>query len=105
MTRRLASCVLIPLLLVLSSCGSDDDSGGGATTTTSESSDLEGSLTVLAAASLTDAFGDIAEAFEEEHDGVNVELSFDGSANLATAIIEGAPADLFASADEANLQK
>lgn len=66
---------------------------------------VDGNLTVLAAASLTDAFEEIADAFEEEHDGVDVQLSFDGSAKLATAVIEGAPADLFASADEANLTK
>ena len=66
---------------------------------------LSGDLTAVAAASLTDAFGEIATAFEAENEGVDVALSFDGSAKLATAIIEGAPADLFASADEANLTK
>lgn len=67
-------------------------------------SSASGTVTVLAATSLTDAFGEIATAFEARHD-VEVELTFDGSARLATAIIEGAPADVFASADETNLAK
>jgi molybdate transport system substrate-binding protein len=91
-------------LLFTSACG-DDDASTTANTTEAPADELEGTVTVLAASSLTDAFGEIAAAFETEHDGVDVELSFDGSAKLATAIIEGAPTDLFASADEANLTK
>ena len=55
-------------------------------------------ITVFAAASLTEAFGELAAAFEAEHPGVTVRLSFAGSATLRTQILEGAPADLFASA-------
>lgn len=76
--------------MTMVACG-DDSSGSGP-------------VTVLAATSLTDAFGEIAAAFEASND-IEVELTFDGSARLATAIIEGAPADVFASADEANLAK
>jgi molybdate transport system substrate-binding protein len=60
---------------------------------------------VLAASSLTESFGAIAEAFEAEHAGVDVELTFDASSALATQIAEGVPADVFASADTANLEK
>jgi molybdate transport system substrate-binding protein len=62
-------------------------------------------VTVLAASSLTGAFTEIGAAFEAQHDGVDVELSFDGSARLATAIVEGAPADVFASADETTMAR
>jgi molybdate transport system substrate-binding protein len=55
-------------------------------------------LTVLAAASLTEAFAVIAEDFEANHPGVRVDLSFGPSDGLATQIREGAPADVFASA-------
>ncbi len=55
-------------------------------------------ITVFAAASLTEAFGELAEAFEAEHPGVTVRLSFAGSATLRTQVLEGAPADVFASA-------
>jgi molybdate transport system substrate-binding protein len=99
-------CVLLTALLlaVLVGCGDDGDAVDGLTTAEA-ASELSGDLTVVAAASLTDAFGEIARAFEAENTGVDVALSFDGSAKLATAIIEGAPADLFASADDANLAK
>lgn len=61
-------------------------------------------LTVLAASSLTEAFEEMAGVFEEQHEGVDVLLSFDGSSTLATQIIQGAPADVFASADEEQMQ-
>jgi molybdate transport system substrate-binding protein len=55
-------------------------------------------VTVLAAASLTDAFTTVGRTFEEDHPGTTVELSFGPSSGLATSIVEGAPADVFASA-------
>jgi molybdate transport system substrate-binding protein len=61
-------------------------------------------LTVFAAASLTDAFEDLAATYTQET-GVAIALSFDASSALRTQIIEGAPADLFASADTANAQQ
>jgi molybdate transport system substrate-binding protein len=57
-----------------------------------------GAITVFAASSLTDAFTEIAEAFEASHPGVEVTLNFGASSQLATQINEGAPADVFASA-------
>jgi molybdate transport system substrate-binding protein len=56
-------------------------------------------LTVFAAASLTDAFGDIATGFEAAHPGVKVVLNFGSSSTLAAQLAEGAPADVFASAN------
>ena len=58
------------------------------------------SVTVFAAASLTDVFTDIATAFEATHPDVKVTLQFAGSSRLATQINAGAPADVFAAADE-----
>jgi molybdate transport system substrate-binding protein len=55
-------------------------------------------LTVLAAASLTDAFIEIGDAFEDRYD-VRVRFSFAGSSTLAAQLAEGAPADVFASAN------
>jgi len=64
---------------------------------------LSGSVTVLAAASLSDVFDDLAARFEAEHPGVQITLSFGGSSALAEQLVSGAPADLFASADEATM--
>lgn len=61
-------------------------------------------LTVFAASSLTEAFEEIATVFEEQNEGTEVLLSFDGSSTLATQITQGAPADIFASADEDQMQ-
>lgn len=81
---------LIPLL-TLNACGQNNDSNKGDKT-----------LTIFAAASLTDAFEEIAEKYESENSDVQIELNFAGSSTLAAQIIEGAPADIFASA---NLQQ
>jgi len=57
-------------------------------------------LTVFAAASLTDAFTELGRQFEQAHPGVTVRLNFAGSQTLATQIEQGAKADVFASADQ-----
>ena len=62
-----------------------------------------GALTVFAAASLTGTFQAFAPAYQAET-GVPLELSFDSSAALRTQIEQGAPADVFASADTTNVQ-
>ncbi len=62
-------------------------------------------LNVLAAASLSNAFTDIETVFEVEHPDVDVVLNLAASSALATQISEGAPAHVFASADEANMNR
>ena len=56
-------------------------------------------------ASLTDTFTELGKRFETEHDGVTVTFNFAGSSDLVAQIQQGAPADVFASADEANMTK
>ena len=60
-------------------------------------------LTVFAAASLTDAFENIANAFEAANPGRKVLFNFGGSSTLATQLVQGAPADVFASANNAQM--
>jgi molybdate transport system substrate-binding protein len=60
---------------------------------------------VLAAASLTESFTELGKAFEALHPGSKVTFSFDASSALATQANNGAPADVFASADQANMKK
>ena len=55
---------------------------------------------MLAAASLTDAFKELATTFEEQNPNARVSTSFGGSSALLSQIEQGAPADVFASADE-----
>ena len=65
---------------------------------------VTGDVTVFAAASLTDAFERIARDLEAEHPQARVRFNFAGSQQLATQIVEGAPADVFASANDAQMQ-
>lgn len=80
--RRLVLPGLL-LLLPLTACGAGDDQ----------------TLTVLAAASLTETFTELAEEFEDEHPGVEVELVFGSSTTLAEQAVDGAPGDVLATAD------
>jgi molybdate transport system substrate-binding protein len=66
---------------------------------------LRGTLTVLAAASLTETFGTLAKQFEAAHPGITVRLGFGASSALARQINAGAPADVFASAAVKNMQQ
>lgn len=73
---------------------------GPTATARPEGDHLSGEITVLAAASLADAFVVLADAFEVEHPGVRVTLGFGASSTLATQVGAGAPADVLATADE-----
>jgi molybdate transport system substrate-binding protein len=64
---------------------------------------LTGTVTVFAAASLTEAFGALARQFEDAHPGLAVKLNFGASSALAFQIEQGAPADVFASASDRNM--
>jgi len=59
-----------------------------------------GTPTILAASSLTDAFGELGNNFEKQNEGVEVKQTFGASSDLLAQIQQGAPADVFASAAE-----
>jgi molybdate transport system substrate-binding protein len=114
---RLVISALAALALVLAGCAS---SGGGSTVPPSAPSGVSGSsssapgsagglsgtLTVYAAASLQVTFDQLRTAFVKAHPNVDFpEIDYDGSSSLVTKIQQGAPADVFASADEANMDK
>ena len=63
-----------------------------------------GTLTVLAAASLTETFNALEKRFESDHPGVDVKLNYAGSSDLAQQIVNGAPADVFAAASDATMK-
>ncbi|WP_127820458.1 molybdate ABC transporter substrate-binding protein, partial [Microbacterium sp. CPCC 204701] len=68
--------------------------------------ELAGELRIFAAASLRPAFDELATRFEQRHPSVDVlPISYDGSSTLATQLVEGAPADVFASADEGTMDR
>lgn len=83
--------------LLATACGNDDAIDPRVET--------ERTLTVYAAASLEPTFTRLADQFESERDGVTVRLSFAGSSDLAAQLLEGAPADVFASADRPTMRR
>ncbi len=80
----------------------------GAKTTPTASSDatpvLQGEITVFAASSLTDAFGEIGKAFTAANPKTRITFNFAASSALATQINEGGPADVFAAADTTSMK-
>lgn len=76
-----------------------------ATASTGRQSKPTGEITVSAAASLTEAFTQIGTKFEKRYPGTDVTFNFDASSALVLQIQQGAPVDVFASADEANMDK
>ncbi|GAA2719546.1 molybdate ABC transporter substrate-binding protein [Actinocorallia aurantiaca] len=88
--RRLIALAL-PLALALTACSSSGSDGGK-------------TVTVFAAASLTETFTELGREFEKTHSGVEVRFNFGSSSTLAQQIVQGAPADVFASASPATMK-
>ena len=84
---------LVAALAVLGLAGCGTSAGG------SDDGEPTGTVTVFAAASLTDVFTDLGAQLEDEHPGLTVQFNFAGSSALATQLTQGAPADVFAAAD------
>ena len=106
--RRLTgAAALLATALALTACTAPAaDTSPGSAPPAPEQPGLSGELNIYAAASLKAAFDDIATAFEEENPGVTVNpIIYDGSSTLVTQLAEGAPGDVFASADQANMTK
>jgi molybdate transport system substrate-binding protein len=96
-TRALAVAVLA---LLLAGCGGGAQPAASVPSAAAES----GTLTVLAAASLTETFNALEKRFESDHPGVDVKLNYAGSSDLAQQIVNGAPADVFAAASDATMK-
>ncbi len=106
-TTRLAGLLTIAALTAVgcSSGKSNSTSTGsaGAGPAGSSAPAVSGTITILAAASLTGAFGTLIKQFEAAHPGVKVKVSYGASSALAQQINQGAPADVFASAATKNM--
>jgi molybdate transport system substrate-binding protein len=103
---RAALAGLAAVLVVgAAGCGGGEDAGsGGAPAGGDISAAVSGTVTVFAAASLTESFTQIGKDFEAANPGTKVTFNFAGSSALATQINQGAPADVFASAAPANMK-
>ena len=104
---RIAALAVVAtaLTLAISGCSSPAPAATTAAPSASEAPKLSGSITVFAAASLKATFTELATEFQDANPGTTVTLNFAGSSDLVTQITEGAPADVFASADVKNMTK
>jgi len=115
LTRAVATVAAFATgLALLAGCGSSSDGASGAGGSSgapsggasgSSTTAVSGDVTVLAAASLTEAFTTLAKDFETANPGAHVKLSFGASSALALQITQGAPADVFASAATKNMDQ
>jgi molybdate transport system substrate-binding protein len=91
--------LLILAAALLAACGGSDGAA------TPSATPLSGTISVFAAASLTASFTAVGSSFQTANPGVTVKFNYAGSPTLVTQIEQGAPADVFASADTANMDK
>ena len=104
MSRRAGTAAAVLLLATVTACGSGS-SGSSSSSGDSSGAAKDTTLTVYAASSLTSTFTELGKKFEASHQGVKVSFSFGGSSDLVAQIQQGAPADVFASADTKNMDK
>jgi molybdate transport system substrate-binding protein len=102
---KIRAGLVLPVVaaLALSACGGsapDSAATSSAAGASSSRGDLSGTLTVFAAASLTDVFGDLGNQLMADNPALHVQFNFAGSSALATQLTQGAPADVFASANQ-----
>ena len=101
MRVRVLPVLAVTGLLTLAGCGGSSSGGTSSSATASASvGGLSGTVTVFAAASLTDVFAELGDRLEQENPELTVQFNFAGSSALATQVTQGAPADVFASANE-----
>ncbi len=100
--RNLILSAVVPALLLAAACG--DNAGPNPSPEPGAASQpLSGTVTVFAAASLSDAFNELAAEFERMNTGVEMRFNFAGSPTLRTQLEQGARADIYASADLAQM--
>ena len=101
LTRVVATVVGVAAVIAISGCSTEDPDLAESTPL---ATGVSGELTIFAAASLTASFDELAEAFTAENPKVTVNpIVYDGSSTLATQLIEGASADVFAAANESTM--
>jgi molybdate transport system substrate-binding protein len=88
-TRVKRACVLLSAIVFAAAC----------------SHHKPGTITVFAASSLTEPFTALGKSYEKAHPGAKVKFNFGSSSTLATQILTGGEADVFASADEASMRR
>jgi molybdate transport system substrate-binding protein len=107
MTRSARSAGLVAALLaalaLVAGCGGGGSPQTGAASSAPGAQAGVGTLTVSAAASLTEVFNQLGRTFEQRNPGSQVRFNYGGSSDLAQQIVNGAPADVFAAANTSTM--
>src|SRR5699024_6865805 len=98
MKRMLSFILLLSTIIVIAGCTNQEK-------VPKENMEETHELLISAAASLTDAMTEIASSFEEEHPDTKITVNYGGSGKLAQQLQQGAPVDVFLSADQAWMDK
>ena len=105
---RTATAFVVMILLAVTGCsssGSTASTNSAPTTAAATSQTLTGSLSVFAASSLTGAFNAAKTTLQAANSGLAITYNFAGTSTLVAQVEQGAPSDVFASADTKNMQK
>jgi molybdate transport system substrate-binding protein len=100
MRKRLSVLLLAAAVLAGVACSSKSETPVAQTPTSPAGAALSGGLTVFAAASLTGAFNEMKTSLEKTNPGLSITVNFASSTQLRAQLEQGAQADVFASADE-----
>ncbi|MEC3978572.1 molybdate ABC transporter substrate-binding protein [Amycolatopsis sp. H20-H5] len=103
--RKLALVFVVATALLATACSSSDTPSTASGSPSAAGGGEAKTLTVFAAASLTESFGALGKQFEASHPGLTVKFNFAGSSALVQQLTNGAKVDVFASADQANMDK
>lgn len=106
--RPASLAIVVAAALTLAACSTAPAGSaptGGASTAGATGTGPTGSITVFAAASLQRTFTELGDEYERAHPGTTITFSFAGSSDLVSQIANGAPADVFAAADQATMAK
>ncbi|GER87670.1 molybdenum ABC transporter substrate-binding protein [Dictyobacter vulcani] len=101
--RSVLPLLLFVLLLIVSACG--ESAPPSNTSSGSKATPAPISLKIFAAASLTESFNELKTSYHSAHPNVDITYNFNGSQVLVQQLSNGASADIFASADQTNMQK
>src|SRR5699024_8654368 len=103
--KRTILTITAAIALAMTGCSSGSSHTDRPDSESAPAAEAEITLNVLAAASLQKAFEEISEQFAAEHPNISIDFNFAGSSTLVQNLEAGSPADVVATADEANMDK
>ena len=104
MSRFMLPIALTFLVVILASCGGTTSSSSNTATPVPKTAAAPLALKIYAASSLTESFNALKTAYQAAHPNITITYNFNGSQALEQQLANGAPADVFVSADKSHMQ-